>query len=75
MEEICQQRKVFFFHVGKVLKDVESFIEKSVSGHKIKINFSEGKPFTFIFNVRKELLQIDGFFTVRNYYGNEVVTS
>ena len=65
----------FSFHVGKVLKDVKSFIEKSVSGYKIKVNFSEEKPFTFTFNVKKELLHIDGFFTVQNRYGNEVVTS
>ena len=43
----------FSFYVGKVLKDVKSFIEKSVSGYKIKVNFSEEKPFTFTFNVKK----------------------
>ena len=65
----------FSFHVSKVLKDVKSFIEKSVSGYKIKVNFSEEKPFTFTINVKKELLHIDGFLTVQNRYGNKVVTS
>ena len=65
----------FSFHVGKVLKDVRSFIQKSVLGHKIKVNFSEEKLFTFTFDANKELLHIDGFFTARNRYGNEIVTS
>ena len=65
----------FSFHVGKALKDVKSFIENGESGHEIKVNFIEEKPFIFIFNVKKEILHIDGFFTVRNQYGNEFITS
>ena len=65
----------FSFHVGKVLKDVKNFIEQSVSGHKIKVSFSEEKPFTLTFNVKKKLLHINGFFILRNRYGNEFATS
>ena len=56
------------------MKDVKFFIEKSVWRHKIKVNFSQEKPITFTFNVKKELLHIDGFFTLQNRYGNEAVT-